>query len=239
MNKIIRSPIVQSAARVLTAKSKVKHGIATDKTSAEPVHRQDETLIQDEDLRLQQSVALASEQLRELEATLEQEKMAAKHEGFESGYAEGKTKAYAELQDKIELLSGLLTELNNHYDKVIKQQEAMLLQVIMTAVNKIVGEVSQFKDVTRNIIDNVVQEVIEKQSLLIKVSPEDYDWLVQETFPEYPGMKFVADESIKWGGCEVETMGGVIDGRLERQLQAFNKSLLDMFRKRQGSGNSC
>jgi type III secretion protein L len=74
---------------------------------------------------------------------------------------------------------------------------------------------------------DVVLEVLRKagyqEKMVVKVSPDDHELLSKHRLrlSSIKNIEFVSDEKVKLGGCIVKTDSGMIDGRLEVQLQAL------------------
>jgi flagellar assembly protein FliH len=166
-----------------------------------------------------------------LEDTIEEKKSSAVKEGFDKGYAEGETAARELFNEKLQQLEALLTSFEEIGAGVLESQEDAMVEIVVAAVTKILGEKFVTPEGTVAAVRSAMSHVTQRDHLLFRVAPDDYE-LLNEHKPElYSGLdqskaEFVADEKVKLGGCILENKAGSIDKRLEVQLQSFIDTLI-------------
>jgi flagellar assembly protein FliH len=71
--------------------------------------------------------------------------------------------------------------------------------------------------------------------LTVAVHQEDFDML-SATAGQAPGLRWVADDEVRLGGCKVTGSQGSLDARLETQLARLRDTLLEVRRTRKLQG---
>ncbi|OIO58864.1 MAG: HrpE/YscL family type III secretion apparatus protein [Verrucomicrobia bacterium CG_4_10_14_3_um_filter_43_23] len=142
-----------------------------------------------------------------------------KKRGFNEGMAEG-NKKISELM--IESVSKSLKNFENFENDII--------QVVMQALKKIVGELNA-DELIIGIVKNALAMVRDQKKVTLIVSPSQ-EKVVREKLDEimkgYPTISFIQldrDPRLKEGGCLLVTEMGMVDATLEIQLEAIQKSL--------------
>jgi flagellar assembly protein FliH len=75
------------------------------------------------------------------------------------------------------------------------------------------------------VVRNALSHVRVKESLRVRLNPEDHALLSQGT-PEFlEAVTLVADPGIERGGAVIESSGGNLDAQIEEQLAEIEKSL--------------
>ncbi|MBR3663761.1 MAG: HrpE/YscL family type III secretion apparatus protein [Desulfovibrio sp.] len=117
--------------------------------------------------------------------------------------------------------------------------ERQIVEVVTTAVRKIVGEIDEKERIVR-VVRTALEQVRGRQRVLIRVSPEDEPHVHEALAPmltlssSNAGYEVVADQRMKPGDCTLESEMGVVDASLDVQLKAIEKALT----ARIGEGNS-
>jgi flagellar assembly protein FliH len=101
----------------------------------------------------------------------------------------------------------------------------------LAVARKIVGrDVSLGPDVVTRIIRQALGQVEHAGRITIKLNPADLELLADikpqllSGLPEAGRAAFQADEGIDRGGCLIETDGGEVDARIERQFQVVEEA---------------
>jgi flagellar assembly protein FliH len=150
----------------------------------------------------------------------------AEAEGFDAGVARGAA-SYAK---ELESLGQIIASARAALDTGIAGTEDVMVEIAFEAVCKILGDAMQRPEGVVAVVREVLSTMRERERLVVRVAPVDYDLLKQHRGQLLQGddgktIDLVADERLALGGCLVETTGGMLDGRLETQLQRLIETL--------------
>jgi len=156
-------------------------------------------------------------------------------DGERKGHELGEQAGLESAMQKLEsLLTGghkLLCELGELHRQTCRDVEADLVQLALAVARKIVGrDVSLGPDAVTRIIREALTRVEHAGRITIKLNPADLELLADikpqllSGLPEAGRAVFEADEGIARGGCLIETDGGEVDARIERQFQVVEEA---------------
>lgn len=167
------------------------------------------------------------------EAFIQAQKQA-EEQGYKRGLADGKDEG---LKDARKVVG----DLNRAVADAIGQREAMLNEArkkILSMVIQISRKVTY--DAVRvdpesclQIIDGVIDSLIDRSKLVIKVHPDHLPIVEQhinrflENSTTIKELSIKADPRIHFGGCFVETPTGDIDARIESQIDVIEDAILN------------
>jgi len=159
-------------------------------------------------------------------------------EAYEKGFAQGE-KDGLELGGKkavkvIENIENLFIEISNLKREIVRRHEKQILELIFAIVKKILHDHLDINEKTiKNIIFQALDVTAEKSKIVLKVNPEDFDFvegLRPEFFSKFKELKSItatSDPSITKGGCFLETPYGDVDATIETQLEKIYQSVVD------------
>jgi len=167
----------------------------------------------------------------------------AEQQAYCRGFGDGERKGHelgekAGLESAMQKLESLLTgchkligELGELHRQTCRDVEADLVQLALAVARKIVGrDVSLGPDAVTRIIREALTRVEHAGRITIKLNPADLELLADikpqllSGLPEAGRAVFEADEGIARGGCLIETDGGEVDARIERQFQVVEEA---------------
>jgi flagellar assembly protein FliH len=167
----------------------------------------------------------------------------AEQQAYCRGFGDGERKGYelgeqagleATMQKLDSLLTGchkLLAELGELHRQACRDVEDDLVQLALAVARKIVGrEVSLGPEAVTRIIRQTLGRVEQAGRITIKLNPADLELLADikpqllSGLPEAGQAAFEADAGIGRGGCLIETDGGELDARIERQFQVVEEA---------------
>ena len=142
-------------------------------------------------------------------------------------YRAGREDAERELLDN-------LFEIKEKRAQVLRTIEEDVLKLSVKLAEKIVGrEIEQSDGAARGeIVVNALRAARQQEMLTVRVNANDLPLLEQmrdeknNAFGGAQFIDFVADQSVKDGGCIVESSSGTIDARIETQLRILENVLL-------------
>ena len=162
----------------------------------------------------------------------------AKKEGYEKGYTEGfeegKAKAREEFSPVLESLQKNIEELGRFRKMMYTKLEREMIEMTLALVKKIIHfELSTREDSVREMMRLAVQNVLDKESMTIKIHPEDKGYAesfrpeLQHMYGEIKNITFEAHPGIQRGGCLIESNFGTVDARIE-QLDGQIENILHL-----------
>lgn len=170
----------------------------------------------------------AEERAHEIE---EKYRMKGYEEGYRAGYEEGYKKGEEKAQALIEEAKALKEEILEEKKRLYKEAESDMINVILEAVEKIVGKhVEEDKDLILSLIKKGMENYNAFDKVTVRVSEEDYEHCVKNKDKILKDVEFldeiniVKDLSLRKGDCIIETNSGVINSGVTTQLKTL-KSL--------------
>ena len=176
---------------------------------------------------------------QEIEHLLEKAKKEAeiiKKKAYEEGFIRGKNEGL-ELEKKrlSEIVHNLingLSEINYLKEKMVKQLEKNMIILIKEISKKVIlNETFTNKEIVKNLIKQALQQLIDKTHVDIKVSPQDFEYLLKfkkKFLEEVEGLKhinIIKEKKVKPGGFIIETDAEILDGRIEKRLENIFKAI--------------
>jgi type III secretion protein L len=174
----------------------------------EAAHTQAENLIA-------QAQAQASQIIKDAQATYEQEKA----RGLKEGQEEGKLKISEAMADYVIRIGNNVTRF-----------ETKIIEMLTQALHQIIGEIAP-QDLIVGVVQKSLQVVRSQKRVTIRVAPADLATMedkmrtLKEQFPSIDVLDLSPDERLQPGDCMLETDVGIVDGRLDAQVQVIQKSL--------------
>ena len=161
-------------------------------------------------------------------------------DAYEKGFAQGE-KDGLELGEKkgikvIENIESILIELSRLKKEIPKQYEKEILDLTFAIAKKIIHrEIATDESAIKETILNALHFAVEKSKVILRVNPEDFDYVEKlrtQFFAEVKDLKSISmtsDPSISKGGCFLETPYGDIDARVGTQLEEVQQSIEEAF----------
>ncbi len=170
------------------------------------------------------------------------------NEGHNEGYNEGIKKAETEVSIQLSKLDDdnqirvkeLKEQLINEYSDYKATLEPKMLTIIEDLVMKLIGEQSICKGVIVHLIKCGLDELEIHGDLVIKVSQEDLDYVIErkaeltEELSEKITVEILKDQQLSKNECVIETEMGTIESSLGvqlsgllRELRLIKESLID------------
>lgn len=183
---------------------------------------------------LQHKLQIESERLSQQESELEKLKTAAQKEGYEEGKAQG----LKSLEIQSSELNKVIQQVNTWMQSSLQGVDTLATDIAFTALCKLVGEGYKSREFVEALVFQVTKHATESQAVQIHLSNRDYELLSQQL----PSLKqkiameieLVQDSKIPTGGCLVDTGVGMLDGRLETQMNILKDALLNTINQTEG-----
>lgn len=170
---------------------------------------------------LAQAKAEAEEILAQAQAQAGQIREEAKKEGFNSGTIESE-RQHAQL----------VKQLEEDYEQRRNDMEPQIVEALLAVFTEVTHTVSEDnKEIVLHLINNVLKNVENSHSYSIKVSPDDYNFVLNNQGKIYCAMNnevnldIVQDMALKQNECMIETDSGVFNCSLDVELHNLIKQI--------------
>ena len=161
---------------------------------------------------------------------------AAFEEAKQNGYYEGNEKAQEEMnikQAQLEVeFDNKRKELEKEYNNLKESIEPELVEVITDVFRKVTGVVAEDnQEIILHLINDVMHNADGSRDYVIKVSPDDYKFLVNNQGKIYCAMSrevnidIVEDATIERNQCMIETNTGIFNCSLDIELNNLIKNI--------------
>ena len=174
-------------------------------------------------------VAELEQQQQALRAEIEQRREEAADCGYREGYEKGLEQGFETYRERIKVLEEIIGQYNGRFEGALDEVEDAAVELTFAAIGKILyGQLSK-RETIANIVRNMKDRLAcDARQLIVHVSHDDLQLLTESVegqieLPE--GIRLVADDRVRYGGCIIEADSGNLDARLEVQLQ----ELLELF----------
>lgn len=156
-------------------------------------------------------------------------------EAFNNGREQGRSEAIAAQQKKIEQAAAALETavetLAGIRKSDIERMETETVRLALAIAEKVIGHDSGHGQVIRHVVKAAMAKVGDPGHLIMRLNPDDIATVNACTkellFSDDVGsvLRLEADETIRRGGCLIETKLGDVDARIDRQLQTIAEQL--------------
>jgi flagellar assembly protein FliH len=159
----------------------------------------------------------------EPEVDLEALRKQAFEDGYHDGYRKGEAERVEALEKQAQEFERLMASAQRALASQVEGLEDVMVEIAFAAVCKLLGETALTEEGARGLVREAMRGVAAKEGLVVRVSPQDHSVLSARTGEGRADL--VADDRVALGGCIIETTGGMLDARLEVQLQQLVETL--------------
>jgi len=170
-------------------------------------------------------------------ARLEKE---AYEKGFEQGQRDGLALEEVKMREMGKQLEALFSGLNDLKPQIHSESEGELLKLSILIAKTVIGEeVKTNNEIIGNTIRSAMKFLTDKRKINIIISPDDMED-VRRLLPDLAKMtkgghlQITEDNSIKKGGCILETGFGKINATIEDQLGMLEEEIEQQFHSSRG-----
>jgi flagellar assembly protein FliH len=161
-----------------------------------------------------------------------QEQQRAHRQGFDEGLAKGRKEGHQQVQPAIDLLQDWNRIIQAEKDELARRYETEVLELGFLIARKILGEeLATRPDAIVGVVRQALRKVLNANSVTLRVHPDDLkllegaqERLTAEGSSGIP-IDFKADSAIARGGCLIDTESGLLDARLDSQLERLRTLL--------------
>ncbi|TQV73412.1 hypothetical protein FKG94_17055 [Exilibacterium tricleocarpae] len=156
----------------------------------------------------------------------------ARQKGYDAGALTAQTEGAEQFAAQVQSIRTLAENLAHQQQALLQASEDAAVEIAYAALVKILGRSRSDLSLLTAMVKQALQQVSVRDDLVIHVAPADYDKLTRQpaaakgrgAWPQ--GVTFEADDSVTCGGCIVKSRAGVLDARLDYQLQQLKKLLV-------------
>jgi flagellar assembly protein FliH len=155
-------------------------------------------------------------------------------EAFSKGVEEERKQADEDLAGICSALAEAVSIVSRLRERIVKESEEELLKLSLLVAKKIIRqEIKQDMQVMTQMVSETLKEFPEQHDIVVCLHPDDYRVISsnRELFLAGVGndrhVTFKPDEALTSGGCVVESSTGMIDARIEAQLDEIYRSLIE------------
>ncbi len=240
MARIIKAPNVQNERpyRVVERHKVLKHA---DDEADEIVHKaqqKEKKILKDASEQKGAILASAEEEKQSILAEAQREagdiKQNAKQEGHQEGLNEGRQEARQEVSGVLNDLGNMLREGQQILENMFFEQEHEIRKLVADLVSRVVKKkIEEDDEVVVRVTKECIKLAADRQTLNIYVHPEDKEkieaWVPHFTqiFDEIEKVNIAVDTRVDRGGVIIESGTGGIDGRVDKQIEILNDTLLN------------
>jgi flagellar assembly protein FliH len=152
--------------------------------------------------------------------------------GMTEGVRRGAAQQKQELAQLVNSLSGVISELTKAKREFLGRIESEVLNLAFAIAEKVIShEITTDKDVVCKVLGGALKKVVDKEGMKIRVSPDDYRYLMEKKAHIFPGLEGIkdvmleSDATIGPGGVVIESVFGEVDARLDQQMNELKAAL--------------
>ena len=157
-------------------------------------------------------------------------------EGYELGLIEGTEKAFQEakagLLEKMSTFEALLKRVEELKGQLLIDHESDLIKLVFQTAKRIaLRDIEGNREAVLELIQNVVGETQANERVVVRLSAEDLEFIENlqkkggQRIESLQRIKFVGEETIKSGGCLIETEYGSVDATLDERVERVWQTL--------------
>lgn len=199
--------------------------------------------LEDEKRQIEDMRKTAAEDIAVMQNAWAEEKLQlqqqAYEEAFQSGFSEGREKAYSEMTASIEQANEITKKSYENAQQYQLSQERVILEIAMRATERIIGEkLEDEEEKFLTVVKKALKEVREMKEIKLYVSLDYYSMVADNRAelasifpPDVPFLIF-SNEDFETTECYIETNHGRIVVSIDDQLTHLREQLIEMLESR-------
>lgn len=172
-------------------------------------------------------------EIAKMEETLRRSEQQARQVGYDDGFARGREEGLAEARKIVSQFDTAVRDTVQQRQSLLDESRQNILDLVQRIARKVTfGAVKIDPETTLTIIDGVIDSLIDRSRIKIKVHPDHLPIVEQNMNRFLSGsttikeLSIEPDPRVKFGGCFIETPHGDIDARIESQLEVIEGAML-------------
>lgn len=176
--------------------------------------------------------------LEQFKAEGEKARELGRQRGLQEGREAGAEEAKKSFEADLARVRSIADKLQQVTESGIKGMEDIAVAIAFEAVCKMMGSAAVSREGILALVQEAASHAVASEGVTVRLHPGDLAALqsagaLDPALASGDKVEWVADKEIVLGGCVVETDSGDIDARLETQIAALRKTLLQARRKSQ------
>jgi len=159
---------------------------------------------------------------------------AAYNKGYDEGYRKGLDEGHADARKVIDNFASAIKDAVKQREILYNDARKNILDLVIEIARKITFDSARIDhEVTAGMISGVIDRLVDKTKVKIKVHPDHYP-VINQQIERFRGdstaIKEIAiepDSRVRYGGCYIETPTGDIDARVESQMDIIEKTFIE------------
>ena len=162
-----------------------------------------------------------------------------KSQGHETGFRQGMDEARQKMADQLAQTSAScnasLAAIEKENQRYLLEAEPKIIELVLSISRKVIAdEMEERPVVVLNLVKNALEKVREQNHIIIHVSLDDYDFILQHRkdlqtmVGAEKNLSVTADPVLNKGGCMIETSFGTVEAGVDTQLEAVRRVLEEL-----------
>ncbi|MCK5145296.1 hypothetical protein KAR48_00995 [bacterium] len=174
--------------------------------------------------------------IAELEKTYQERSEAAYKNGIEDGTEMGLEQGRQEIKVVMEQLGELTRELEIYRSSLIREVDEIVTQLSLSIVKVLIQRtVTEDPELIKDVVKEALRQVEDRRRIVVKVHPEDWTAIktfepeIREAMHSIREIEIKEDAQIRRGGCLIESDSGIVDARIDTQIEEIAAGLLGAY----------
>jgi flagellar assembly protein FliH len=167
------------------------------------------------------------------EEQIEERIKIAEKKAYDRGFLKGVTKGIDQEKRKLSLaaesVAKLIRELKVLKEEFLEGFEKEIIDLVFSIAGRVIHkEVGADREVVLSVLKDAMRNMQERDDVSIRLNPEDHRYITEakpDFLDSYGDILIEKDEEIGQGGAVIETHSGIVDARLDQQLDKIKESL--------------
>jgi flagellar assembly protein FliH len=152
--------------------------------------------------------------------------------GFNQGYIEGLDHSNLTLKKQINLVQTLLENIPTAISQNRQQLSSEIADIVLIIIQQFfINQQTNIEAIAKQ-INQTLTQLNNKHNIELALHPKDLALLQQGLLhlelSQCKGLRIVADEHLRLGGCRIKSEHGLFDAGIERQIDNLKQALLDI-----------
>jgi len=157
----------------------------------------------------------------------------ARSAGHDEGFRQGKEEGLLKAREVLKQFDSAIKDAIDRRAAMLDEARQNILKLVVEISRKVTFDaVAADPELTLKMIDGVIDTLLDRSRLKIKVNPDHLPIVEQNIDAFLQGtatikeIKIEADPRVRYGGCFIETPTGDIDARLESQFEIVRGAVM-------------
>lgn len=158
-----------------------------------------------------------------------------KQKAKEEGYRYGEQLAQQHYSDLIAEATEFRERCRQEYEETISALEHDILELVVNIAAKVVGdEIRNNQEAILGVVRETIKSCSNREKVVIKVSPEDYEFVAaneERLLSSIKGLdelEIKKDGTLEKGSCIIDTGYGLVDGSVDVRLENIRKAFFKL-----------